>query len=91
MSLGVTGMSLILGAWLYVDTYFAHAADLERVAVTLEQSMIQLRIDILEGRIDREHEKDNSNVRLIEKWNNEIRRLESRQKILTRIEMGNEL
>ena len=79
---GITGISMILGGWLYVDSYFAKAADLGHVASALEQSQIQLRIDILEDRIDRETEKLAPNQRRIDKMNNQIHRLEERYKIL---------
>lgn len=79
---GVTGVSMIFGGWLYVDGYFAKAADLSNVAIGLEQSQIQLRIDILEDRIDREIEKKSPNQRRIDKMNNQINRLEERYKIL---------
>lgn len=81
-SIGLTSISMVLGAWLYVDSYFAKSSELTAVASNLEQSQIQLRIDILEDRIDRESEKQSPNRRRIEKWNSQIGRLEKREEIL---------
>ena len=79
---GVSGVSVILGGWLYVDSYFAKAADLSDIATALEQSQIQLRLDIIEERVDRELEKPEPNERRIEKFNNQLRRLEKRYEFL---------
>ena len=87
IGVATTGVSLILGAWLYVDSYFASAADLSMVALSLEQAQIQLRIDVLEDRIDREIEKSSPNKRKIDKMNSQIDRLEVRQEALIRKEM----
>lgn len=92
---GSSGAAMILGGWLYVDTYFAHANDLKQVSVTMEQSLILLRIDVLENRIDRSLEKCSSgcqeseklkNDRKIERLKNQIRRLEARQNVLMKKE-----
>jgi len=89
---GSTGIALVFGGWLYVDTYFAHAKDLKIVSITMEQSLIQLRIDVLENRIDRELEKcheinDGPDQRKIDKMKNQIRRLEARQNVLSEKEI----
>ncbi len=85
---GVTGISMILGGWLYVDSYFAKAADLSHIAVTLEQSQLQLRIDVLEDRIDREVEKTEPNARRIEKMQSQIHRYELRYEALIQKEIN---
>ena len=84
---GITGVSMILGGWLYVDSYFAKAADLSSMAVSLEKAQILMRIDILEDRIDRELEKTAPNDRRIEKMENQIRRLETRGEVLLQKEI----
>jgi hypothetical protein len=82
VSVSVATLSAIFGAWFYVDSYFAKASDLQLVSNTLEQSQYQLRIDVLEDRIDRELRSSRPDNRRVGKMRSQIRRLETRLEVL---------
>lgn len=76
----------IIGAWLFIDGYFAHAEDVMEVnqAVTVaewsfEQSQNLMRQDIIEDRMEREERSPAPDRQRIRKWSKQLDRLEDRQ------------
>jgi hypothetical protein len=82
ISLSTATISSLFGGWFYMESHFASASELRSIANTLEQSQIQLRLDILDDRIYREQQKENADVGRIGMMEAQIRRLEARQQTL---------
>ncbi len=87
MVTGIGGtVGSIIGAWLFIDGYFAHAEDVventQGIQVAewgFEQSQNLMRQDIIEDRIWREEQQTAPDGNRIRKWSNQLDRLEDRQ------------
>lgn len=77
-ALGLIGT--IVGGWLFLDSYFVHASDFNKNKVSTEQTMIEMRIDILEGRYYRA--KDRKDIETMHRLEQQIKRLEQRRQVL---------
>lgn len=82
-------LSSVVGGWLFVDQRFEQRlnAQLERgelkqhivaVSVNAEQQQIQMRLDVMEDREEREREKSQPDRMKIERWRKQMQRLEKR-------------
>ena len=78
----IGGLGTIVGAWLYLDSYFAKEEDVITAGNALESSVIELQLDFLDLRIELEQQKENSNPTRIERWRSKIRLLEIRYRTL---------
>lgn len=83
-------VSSIVGGWLFLATTFVNAADFDRYAENednqdqerqyiMEQSVNDLRLDVLEGRLERCYRAVPQDTYKIERLQREISGLESRQ------------
>lgn len=89
----LTGVSSIVGGWVYVDDRWElreaaqeARSELEQqiaaVDMGSEQAQIQLRLDIIEDRVEREQEKPVPRNNRLWKWQKQMQRLEQRYELL---------
>ncbi len=83
----------IISGWLFIDGYFAHAGEIDKVGTeikvqgwTMEQSVIDLRLDVIDERLTRELKKKEPDREKVRKFEKSMHKLETRQEWLQQLQ-----
>jgi len=77
-----TGLALIIGWVMAFNAYYASAADVNSGFNTMEQTMLDIRLDVVRDRKYGEMNKDVPDPVQVERYEDQIDRMEQRQDLL---------
>lgn len=83
----VSGLAILVGVVITFNAYYATASDVNHGFNTMEQAMIDIRLDVVRDRKYQEMTTPVPDAVQIERYRDQIRRMEERQNILQQQEL----